>query len=69
MNFGFTGSCTKTAAGKCTGNSAKACPGAYLGSGTTSGKPVQCSATNTGVSGGQSAHGGDESTRVVVVFQ
>ncbi|KAK7060740.1 hypothetical protein VNI00_000472 [Paramarasmius palmivorus] len=49
MNFAFTGSCTKKAPGQCTGNSASACPGAYLGSNTTGGKPVQCVADNTGI--------------------
>ncbi|KAK7060720.1 hypothetical protein VNI00_000451 [Paramarasmius palmivorus] len=48
MNFEFTGSCTKKAPGPCTGNSADKCPGAYLGSDTESGRPVQCASDDAG---------------------
>ncbi|WWC88218.1 uncharacterized protein L201_003123 [Kwoniella dendrophila CBS 6074] len=50
MNFQFTGSCTKAAPGQCTGNSASQCPGAYLGSATEGGAPVQCLSDDTGIS-------------------
>ncbi|PWN90404.1 hypothetical protein FA10DRAFT_266889 [Acaromyces ingoldii] len=49
MNFAFTGSCTKAAPGQCTGDSAQACPGAFLGSATTGGAPVQCVSDDAGI--------------------
>jgi len=49
MDFAFTGSCTKKAPGKCTGNSKENCPGAFLGNQTTGGAPVQCTSENAGI--------------------
>ncbi|WVW83302.1 hypothetical protein I302_105321 [Kwoniella bestiolae CBS 10118] len=49
MNFHFTGSCTKSPGGPCTGNSPRQCPGAYLGDKTEGGAPTQCLSDNTGI--------------------
>ncbi|KAK7060719.1 hypothetical protein VNI00_000450 [Paramarasmius palmivorus] len=50
MNFAFTGSCSGVAApGPCTGNSASECPGAFLGSDTEGGTPVQCVGADAGI--------------------
>ncbi|WVQ74198.1 hypothetical protein IAR50_003792 [Cryptococcus sp. DSM 104548] len=48
-NMDFTLSCNNESPGKCTGDSASACPGAYLGEATTGGAPTQCVADNTGI--------------------
>ncbi len=50
MDFAFTGSCTLRSPGSCQGNSGAACPGGYIGADTEDGAPVQCTASNTGVS-------------------
>ncbi|KAI5478826.1 hypothetical protein MNV49_004558 [Pseudohyphozyma bogoriensis] len=47
MTFSFDG--CSGAPGQCTGDSAAACPGAYLGSATTGGAPTQCLADNVGI--------------------
>ncbi|ODN94689.1 hypothetical protein L198_04830 [Cryptococcus wingfieldii CBS 7118] len=48
-NMDFALSCDNGSPGTCTGDSADACPGAYLGEATTGGAPTQCVADSTGI--------------------
>ncbi|ODN80176.1 hypothetical protein L198_07832 [Cryptococcus wingfieldii CBS 7118] len=49
MDFAFNGAGCNKGPGACTGNSAAKCPGAYLGSATAGGAPIQCAADNVGI--------------------
>ena len=48
MNFHYTGGCSTGAPGKC--GAADQCPGAFVGTDTASGTPVNCVGDNAGVS-------------------
>ena len=50
MNFGYKGSCTRQAPGACKGGDAISCPGAFLGTATAGGTPINCIGDNAGVS-------------------
>ena len=48
MNFSYTGGCSGGAPGQCA--SAEQCPGAFWGTDTENGTPVNCLGNNAGVS-------------------
>jgi len=58
MDFSYTGGCGGGAPGFCA--AAEQCPGAFVGTDTASGTPVNCQADNAGVSTrGRGLYGAD----------